>query len=347
MAKSNETYLAEVNALFGGKGELSELSGGVQREDPPRMVSSWKKRAIDRIMRDEEKITAVLMHDMDRKPKSVKLVRNRKEEDDTDIYFDLKVNGKVIGGISSGYPHEDWSFGPEDSMKSYGKLDKPYEAILKAAIKTLGYKTRSRGYDESVETLEEGRRSLYMILERSGFQKAEMGKMLDHAKVVRDNIGNFLHYAKKGQKKVNEEEWTRDFFGNLFDQWERQFGNWKSHVNLIKTAYDSYDRVVPVKEDKDTLMEAGSTAASIKALRDTDYRDSSAYFKMVQLLKGVAAVAENDKMADKFLSAVSDALTSAARKVLPGTDDGEDDPKEESRGKLGDDLLAFAQGKKN
>jgi hypothetical protein len=251
MAKSNESYLAEVNALFGGKEELSELSGGVQREDPPRMVNSWKKRAIERIKRDEEKIVAVLTHDMDRKPKSVKLVRNRKEEEDTDVYFDLKVNGKVIGGISAGYPHDDWSFGPEDSMKSYGKLDKPYEAILKAATKTIGYKTRSRGYDE-----------------------------------------------------------------------------------------------VPVKEDKDSLMEADGTAASIKALRDTDYRDSSAYFRMVQLLKGLAAVAEDDKTANKFLSAVSDALTSAARKVLPGSGDGEDDPKpqkESAPKSLGDSLLEFAR----
>jgi hypothetical protein len=269
MVKSNKEFLEEVNGLLGGKEELLELSGGVQREDSPRMVNAWKKRAIERIKRDGEKIVAVLTHDMDRKPNSVKLVRNRKEEDDTDVYFDLKVNGKVIGGISSGYPHDDWSFGPEDSMKSYGKLDKPYEAILKAATKTLGYKTRSRGYDEG---LDEGR-------------------------------------SQKGRAAELE--------------------------------------ALSVKENKDTLMEAGGAAASIKALRDTDYRDSSAYFRMVQLLKGLAAVAEDDKTADKFLSAVSDALTSAARKIIPGTGDGEDDPKEESIRTLGDGLLEFAKGKKN
>jgi hypothetical protein len=63
---------------------------------------------------------------------------------------------------------------------------------------------------------------------------------------------------------------------------------------------------------------------TIKALRDTDYRDKDAFFKMLQLIKGLASVADKDDNAKKFLSAVSDALTTAAKKVL-----GEDITREE------------------
>jgi hypothetical protein len=60
----------------------------------------------------------------------------------------------------------------------------------------------------------------------------------------------------------------------------------------------------------------GNSKATIKTLADTDYRDKDAFFKMVQLLKGLAANADKDETAKKYLSAVSDALTSAAKKVL-------------------------------
>jgi hypothetical protein len=51
------------------------------------------------------------------------------------------------------------------------------------------------------------------------------------------------------------------------------------------------------------------TEKTILALRDTDYKDQTSYFKMVQLLKGLAAVSDKDKLANEYLSLVSDALT--------------------------------------
>ena len=56
--------------------------------------------------------------------------------------------------------------------------------------------------------------------------------------------------------------------------------------------------------------------ATIGALRDTDYRDKDAFFKMAELLKGLAVASEEDEKAREFLSAVSDALTTAAKSVL-------------------------------
>jgi len=67
--------------------------------------------------------------------------------------------------------------------------------------------------------------------------------------------------------------------------------------------------------DKPGDDKAGSDQV-IKALRDTDYRDKDAFFKMVQLLKGLAVNSEKDETAKKFMSAVSDALTTAAKSVL-------------------------------
>lgn len=55
---------------------------------------------------------------------------------------------------------------------------------------------------------------------------------------------------------------------------------------------------------------------AIKALRDTDYKDSESYFKMVQLLKGLAGASKDDEDAKAFLDAVSDAMTDVAKKVL-------------------------------
>lgn len=65
------------------------------------------------------------------------------------------------------------------------------------------------------------------------------------------------------------------------------------------------------------LIEEGMQVKDvIKALRDTDYKDPEAQFKMVQLLKGLAVSAKDDETAKKFLGGVSDALTTAAKKVL-------------------------------
>lgn len=60
----------------------------------------------------------------------------------------------------------------------------------------------------------------------------------------------------------------------------------------------------------------GKTEATIKELADTDYKDKDAFFKMVQLLKGLAANADKDEMARKFLEKVSDELTDAAEDVM-------------------------------
>jgi len=66
-----------------------------------------------------------------------------------------------------------------------------------------------------------------------------------------------------------------------------------------------------------TLVEEGMQVKdAIKALRDTDYKDPEAQFKMVQLLKGLAVSAKDDETAKEFLSKVSDALTTAAKSVL-------------------------------
>ena len=71
-----------------------------------------------------------------------------------------------------------------------------------------------------------------------------------------------------------------------------------------------------LKALKALLNEESESEKSIGALRDTDYRDKDAFFKMVQLLKGLATTVDEDETAKKFMSAVSDALTTAAKKVL-------------------------------
>jgi len=71
------------------------------------------------------------------------------------------------------------------------------------------------------------------------------------------------------------------------------------------------------ESDISALLEAEGSEGAIKALRDTDYKDGDAHFKMVQLLKGVAVASKDgDEKAKKFMDAVSDALTTAAKKVL-------------------------------
>lgn len=63
----------------------------------------------------------------------------------------------------------------------------------------------------------------------------------------------------------------------------------------------------------------------IKALRDTDYKDSDAYFKMVQLLKGLAVASAEDEKAAAFLRKLSDALTDVAKKVQGKAEESADD----------------------
>lgn len=67
-----------------------------------------------------------------------------------------------------------------------------------------------------------------------------------------------------------------------------------------------------IEDIKSLIGEASSsnsqTQKTIQALRDTDYKDQAAYFKMVQLLKGLASIADTDDVASVYLSNVSDAL---------------------------------------
>jgi len=76
---------------------------------------------------------------------------------------------------------------------------------------------------------------------------------------------------------------------------------------------------VPVYESTksvDPVLEGSvDVSTTIKALGDTDYRDKDAFFKMVQLLKGLAAASEKDAKAKAFLGKVSDALTIVAKGV--------------------------------
>ena len=81
------------------------------------------------------------------------------------------------------------------------------------------------------------------------------------------------------------------------------------------------------------LDEAIKSEETIAVLRDTDYREKDAFFKMVELLKGLATVADEDETAKEFLSAVSDALTSAAEKVL-GEDREVSEEKRPSQGSV-------------
>lgn len=79
---------------------------------------------------------------------------------------------------------------------------------------------------------------------------------------------------------------------------------------MKKSIMEEILRLSGISEQKD----GGGTEGVIKALRDTDYRDKDAFFKLSQLLKGLASVADKDELAKKYLSAVSDALTEVGKK---------------------------------
>jgi len=85
----------------------------------------------------------------------------------------------------------------------------------------------------------------------------------------------------------------------------------------------------PLAEARRILDEESKSEDAIKALRDTDYRDKDAFFKLAELIKGLAVASEDDDTAKKFLSAVSDALTTVANKVLGEDvmDEAKSDPK--------------------
>jgi len=92
---------------------------------------------------------------------------------------------------------------------------------------------------------------------------------------------------------------------------------------LVEALQDIIEAAPPQFQKKDGEGDApkpgngkGGSDQVIKALRDTDYRDKDAFFKMVQLLKGLAVNSEKDETAKKFMSKVSDALTTAAKSVL-------------------------------
>ena len=90
----------------------------------------------------------------------------------------------------------------------------------------------------------------------------------------------------------------------------------KLDKNLMNELCDLAGLPMTESTEPDVVVEAEGSAGVIKALRDTDYKDKDAFFKMVQLLKGMAVASEKDEKAKKFMSAVSDALTTAAKKVL-------------------------------
>jgi|GEM_PF-4777178 len=92
------------------------------------------------------------------------------------------------------------------------------------------------------------------------------------------------------------------------------------------------------------LDEENKTEGIIKALRDTDYKDADAQFKMVQLLKGLAVAAKDDDTAKKYLSAVSDALTTAAKSVLGEDEDEDADGLDEEKRKSQGEIRIFHMG---
>ena len=82
------------------------------------------------------------------------------------------------------------------------------------------------------------------------------------------------------------------------------------------------------EEDIELDEAEGDAEKTIKVLADTDYRDKDSFFKMTQLLKGLAAVSDDDETAKEFLAKVSDALTKAAEDI--DNDDNNDDDNDDN-----------------
>ena len=108
---------------------------------------------------------------------------------------------------------------------------------------------------------------------------------------------------KKGKQLV---EALQDIIEAVPPQFQKKNGNGNGDDKDDKTDKKGFDKPDDGK---------GGSAQVIKALRDPDYRDKDAFFKMVQLLKGLAVNSEKDETAKKFMSKVSDALTTAAKSV--------------------------------
>lgn len=82
------------------------------------------------------------------------------------------------------------------------------------------------------------------------------------------------------------------------------------------SALDKMLDVLNEQEDDDEDDGDPDVEETIAALRDTDYFDQESFFKMVQLLKGIAVASKEDETAEKFMKSVSDAMTIAAKKTL-------------------------------
>lgn len=84
-------------------------------------------------------------------------------------------------------------------------------------------------------------------------------------------------------------------------------------------------------EKKKGAMESGEMSVEdvLWELADTDYMDPEDYFKMVQLLKGLAASSKDDDLAADFLSAVSDALTEIVNGMAEDSEGDEEDDEED------------------
>lgn len=94
---------------------------------------------------------------------------------------------------------------------------------------------------------------------------------------------------------------------------------------LIEDENVLVNNIITHVKKKRVVREEVSSEDAIMALRDTDYRDQSAYFKMLELLKGIAVASKDDEKAAMFLNKVSDYLTKAAEKVIGDGKDEEDD----------------------
>jgi predicted RNA-binding Zn-ribbon protein involved in translation (DUF1610 family) len=202
------------------------------------------------------------------------------------------------------------------------------------------------------------------VKEIKGYDKRNQG---DAAKTVM--VGRFTPIIDSIATQSMQESGSLEEAGS-FDRFKKEVGTASAKLQAAGKAYDAaatrflgvvgdrqlqakyeewgweqsdefVDRCKQYSEESEHLSEAVDAEQTIKALRDTDYKDADAFFKMVQLLNGVAAAAKGgDEKAKKFLSQLSDDLTGTAKKVLgeadaidtakPG-DDPDPDDMDESR----------------